>query len=121
MTTLTTHLPIVNPSSINRCKDLHQKQWEAVCEEVDKRRDLASSGKEHLSLYLEEGGAFGAWLKGAEALLVGLTLELNCKEKLFSQIQDFEVTGGNYTCSCSTFCLQWHRLSHLMSKHVRRI
>ena len=94
LTTLTTHLPIVNPSSINLCKDHLQKRWKDVYEEVDRRRDLASSGKEHLSLYLEQGGTFSVWLKGAEAQLAGLTPELNSKERLLSQIQEFEVTGA---------------------------
>lgn len=63
-----------------------------MCEEVDKRRDLVSCGCEHLGLYQEQGEAFGAWLKEAEAQLEGLTPEVTNGERLLLQIQEFEVS-----------------------------
>ena len=90
LATLTTHLPIMNPSSIDLHKNRLQKEWEGVCEEVDKRRDLVSCGCEHLGLYQEQGEAFGAWLKEAEAQLEGLTPEVTNGERLLLQIQEFE-------------------------------
>ena len=63
-----------------------------MCEEVDRRRDLASNGCEHLRSYQEQGEAFGVWLKEAEAQLAGLTPEVNNGERLLLQIREFEVS-----------------------------
>ena len=48
------------------CVHLHRARWEGLCEDVEKRCDLSTSGHTHLTSYADQSVSFAQWLSTAE-------------------------------------------------------
>lgn len=69
-----------------------RQQWGNVCHEVKERKELVTTGRNHLTSYAEQTTPFRVWLSGAEERLELLGPMPRNKEGLFSHVEEFDVS-----------------------------
>ena len=59
--------------------------------QAENRKELTTSGKQHLSTYSGQSVPFATWLSSAEEKLHQLGALAKSKEKLFTCVEEFQV------------------------------
>ena len=60
--------------------------------QIETRKELTTVGKQHLSSYAGQSVPFAVWLSGAEGRLRNLGPLPRSKERLFSCVEEFQVS-----------------------------